>query len=149
MVEARSGGLFLVMGAASLLLTVISTLTWVGAVAINDSAGSTGGLLFSLAFGTLLLLTIVAGRNVRLFATPELIGAVGPLGGIRTCPRAEFAEIRLVRHGDQFGTFIFWRFPTLNVRRRDGVDAFSTSAYLYRKDGLRDLAQYLGVPLGS
>jgi hypothetical protein len=147
MVEARSGGLFLVMGGASLLLTVISTLTWAGAVAINDSAGATGGVLFSLSGAALLLLTIVAGRNVRLFANPELIGAVGPFGGIRTCPRAEFAELRLVRYGDRVGDFFFWRRPTLYVRRRDGVDAFATSAYLYRKDGLRDLAQYLSVPL--
>ena len=146
MVEARSGGLFPVVGISVLLLSVISTLTWAGAVAIDDSAGKIGGLAFSVAFGAVLLLTIVAGRNVRLFATPEVIGAVGPFGGLRTCPRAEFAELRLERHWDPvFG--IFWRFPALHIRRRDGTDAFSTSAYLYRKAALEDLARYLGVSL--
>ena len=138
--------MFPVVGIAATLLLLISALTWAGAVAINDPAGVIGGVAFSFAFAAVLLLTIVAARNVRLFATPELIGAVGPLGGVRTCPRAEFAELCLVRHKDWAG-FIFWRLPTLHVRRRDGVDAFSTSAYLYSKDGLHDLAQYLGVPV--
>jgi hypothetical protein len=147
-VEARSGGLFLVVEASAFLLFVISAFTWVGAMAVNDSAGIAGGLLFSLAFAAVIALAIVASRNVKLFATPEVIGVVGPLGGVRTCPRAEFAELRFVRHSwSSLHGVVFWRLPTLHFRRRDGVDAFSTSAYLYRKDGLQDLAQYLGVPL--
>jgi hypothetical protein len=146
-VQARSGGLFPIVGVAASLLLLTSAFALVGAVVINDPAGVTGGLVFSLALGAVLVLTTIARRNIKLFATPELIGVVGPFGGVRTCPRVDFAELRLVRHGDVLGTYILWRFPTLHVRRRDGVDAFSTSAYLYRKDGLRDLAQYLGVPL--
>jgi hypothetical protein len=132
--------------AASFLL-LLSVLAWAGSFAINDSAGVTGGLPFTLVSGALLAAATISGHNIRFFANADVIGVVGPLGGMRTCSRAEFAELRLVRDRDWLGASIWWRLPRLQVRRRNGSDAFVTSAYLYQRSGLRQVARYLGVPL--
>jgi hypothetical protein len=145
-VQAHSGGLFPVIGVAAAFFVIVSALTSWGAIAVNDSTGITGGLVFSSVSGAVLLLAIVAGHNIKLFATAEMVGAIGPFGGVRVCPRTDLAEIRTVWHWYQGLGLGFWLLPTLHFRQRDGVDAFATSAYLYRRDGLRNLAAY---PRGS
>jgi hypothetical protein len=116
-------------------------------MAVNDSTGVTGGLVFSSIAGAVLLLALLAGHNIKLFATPEMVGARGPFGGVRVCPRTELAEVRTVWHWYQGRGLGLWILPTLHFRQRDGIDAFWTPVYLYRREGLRDLAQYLGVPI--
>jgi hypothetical protein len=146
-VRVPSGGLFPVIGVAAAFFVIASALTLWGAIAVNDSTGITGGLLFSSVSSAVLLLASVAGHKVKLFATPELVGAIGPFGSVRVCSRTELAEVRTVWHWYQGRGLGFWLLPTLHFRQHDGVDAFATSAYLYRRDGLRDLAAYLGIPI--
>jgi hypothetical protein len=126
---------------------LVSTLAWAGSIAIKDTAGATGGLAFTLVSGALLAAATISSRNIRFFANADVIAVVGPLGGMRTCSRAEFAELRLLRDRDWLGASIWWRLPRLQVRRRNGTEAFVTSAYLYQRKGLRELARYLAVPL--
>jgi hypothetical protein len=146
-VEARSGGLFSVFAVAASFLLLLSALAWAGSIAIKDTAGATGGLAFTLLSSALLAAATISSRNICFFANTDVIGVVGPLGGMRTCSRAEFADLRVVRDRDWLGASIWWRLPRLQVRRRNGTDAFVTSAYLYQRNGLREVARYLGVPL--
>jgi hypothetical protein len=144
-VEARSSILFNVVGAVALFFAIVSALVWSGAAAVHDAVGTNGALLFTLVAGSILVLALIAGRNVKLFASQDLVGCVGPFGGVRVCQRTELAEVRTVWHryaGREIGS---WVFPTLHFRRLDGVDAFVTAAVLYRAKGLQAVAHHLGV----
>jgi hypothetical protein len=120
---------------------------WGGATAVNDSAGEVGGLIFLLLSAGVVAFAFIAGHKVRLFANPELVGMVGPMGGVRVCSRAELAEIRTVWHWYQGRGMGSWVFPTLHFRKRDTTDAFLTLALFYETDDLLALGAYLGMPI--
>jgi hypothetical protein len=145
--EARSGSIFTVFRGTGLLLGIISVFFWGGATAVNDTTGETGGLVFLLISAGTVLMAFVAGRNVKLFANPEVVGVVGPLGGVRLCPRSELGEIRTVWHWYQGRGIGSWVFPTLHFRKRDASDAFMTPVLLYQPDDLLALGAYLGTAI--
>ena len=137
----------MVLRSVGLSLGILGLLFWGGATAVNDSAGEAGGLVFLLASCGLAGLGFIAGRNIRLFANQEMVGIVGPLGGVRVCSRSELAEIRTTWHWYQGRGMGFWVFPTLHFRKRDTSDAFATPALLYQSDDLLALGNYLVMPV--
>jgi hypothetical protein len=146
-IEARSGGIFTLVRGAALLLAMFAILFWGGAVAVNDSTGETGGLVFLAASVSLVALAFIAGRNVKLFANEDVVGVVGPLGGVRVCSRSELSAIRTRWHWYQGRGMGSWVFPTLHFRTRDTSDAFMTPALLYRSEALLALGAYLRMPI--
>ena len=147
LVQAKAGSIFTVFRGAAILLATISVFVWGGATAVNDTTGEVGGLVFLLASAGVVVFAFVAGHNVQLFVTAEVVGIVGPLGGVRTCPRSELAEIRTVWHWYQGRGMGSWVFPTLHFRKRDTTDAFVTFALLYEDDELHALGAYLRTPI--
>ncbi len=143
--EARAGSIFTVFRGAGLLLGIVAVFFWGGAAAVNDSAGETGGLVFLMVSAGIVTLASVAGRNVKIFANPEVVGTVGPLGGVRVCPRGELGEVRTVWHWYQGRGMGYWVFPTLHFRKRDTADAFMTPVLLYQREDLLALGAYLGT----
>jgi hypothetical protein len=128
-------------------LGIISVFLWGGATAVNDTTGETGGLIFLLISAGIFVIAFVGGRNVKLFANPDVVGVVGPLGGVRLCPRSELGEIRTVWHWYQGRGIGSWVFPTLHFRKRDTSDAFMTPVLLYQTDDLLALGAYLGIAI--
>jgi hypothetical protein len=146
-IQARGGSIFAVLRGVGLLLAMFAVLFLGGAAAVNDSAGETGGLIFLVASASLVALAFIAGRNVKLFANEDVVGIVGPLGGVRVCPRSELGEIRTRWHWYQGRGMGSWVFPTLHFRKRDTRDAFMTPVLLYRGEELLALGAYLGMPI--
>jgi hypothetical protein len=145
--QARGGSIFTVFRGAALLLAIIALFFWGGATSVNDTAGETGGLVFLLVSAGIVAFAFIAGRKVRLFANQELVGSVGPFGGVRVCARTDLAEIRTIWHWYQGRGMGSWVFPTLHFRRRDTTDAFVTLALLYETEDLLALGAYLGMPI--
>ncbi|HXN04847.1 MAG TPA: hypothetical protein VN895_08460 [Candidatus Acidoferrum sp.] len=145
--EVRAGSIFTVFRGAALLVAIVALFFWGGATSVNDSAGETGGLVFLLFSVGLVVFAFIAGRKVRLFANQELVGIVGPLGGVRVCSRTELAEIRTAWHWYQGRGMGYWVFPTLHFRKRDTSDAFITPVLLYETEDLLALSSYLGMPI--
>lgn len=146
-IQARSSSVFTVLRGVGLLLAMFAVLSLGGAAGVHDSTGEAGGLVFLVVSVSLVALGFIAGRNIKLFANPEVVGMVGPLGGVRLCPRSELAEIRTRWHWYQGRGMGSWVFPTLHFRRRDTNDAFMTPALLYRSEDLLALGGYLGMPI--
>jgi hypothetical protein len=145
--QARGGSIFTVFRGAALLLAIIALFFWGGATSVNDTAGENGGLVFLLVSAGIVAFAFIAGRKVRLFANQDLVGSVGPFGGVRVCTRTDLAEIRTVWHWYQGRGMGSWVFPTLHFRRRDTMDAFVTLALLYETEDLLALGAYLGMPI--
>lgn len=146
-VRARGGTFFTVLRGAGILLAIVAVFFWGGAASVNDTAWATGGLVFLLASLGIVVLAFTAGRKVQLFANQEFVGIVGPLGGVRVCPRGELAEIRTTWHWYRGRGIGYWVFPTLHFRKRDTSDAFITPVLLYETDDLLALSAYLGMPI--
>jgi len=145
--EVRAGSIFTVFRGAALLAAIVALFFWGGATSVNDRAGETGGLVCLLVSAGIVVFAFVAGGKVRLFANQELIGLVGPFGGIRVCCRTDLAEIRTVWHWYQGRGLGAWIFPTIHFRKRDTTDAFVTLALLYETEDLIALGAYLGMPI--
>jgi hypothetical protein len=143
----ESGALFKVVGGTALMGVVFGALVWSSAGTIHDLAGANGALVFLMVCSIVLLGAFVASRNIKLFVQHGMVGCVGPLGGVRTCPRDELTEIRTVWHWYQGRGMGMWVFPILHFRRRDGSDAFATPAILYPSDSLRTLGERLRLPI--
>jgi len=143
----ESSALFKLVGGTTLICVIFGALVWSSAAAIHDSAGANGALVFLMAASIVLLAAFVASRNIKLFVQQGIVGCVGPFGGVRACPRDELSEVRTVWHWYQGRGMGMWVFPTLHFRRRDGSDAFTTPAILYRSDGLQTLADRLRLPI--
>jgi hypothetical protein len=143
----ESGALFKVVGGTALMGVVFGALVWSSAGTIHDLAGANGALVFLMVCSIVLLGAFVASRNIKLFVQHGMVGCVGPLGGVRTCPRDELTEIRTVWHWYQGRGMGIWVFPILHFRRRDGSDAFATPAILYPSDSLRTLGERLRLPI--
>ncbi|GAC1481212.1 MAG: hypothetical protein PVSMB9_06350 [Candidatus Dormibacteria bacterium] len=144
---AHSSALFKVVGGVALMCEVFAALVWSAAAAVHDSVGANGALAFFVLTGIVLLAVIVASRNIKLFVQQDVVGFVGPLGGIRLCQRAELTEVRTLWHWYQCRGIGTWMLPTLHFRRRDGSDAFVTPSLLYTTDGLQALGSQLGLPI--
>lgn len=145
--QARSSSIFTLLRGVGLLLVIVAVLIWGGATAVNDSTGETGGLVFLLASAGIVALAFIAGRNVKLFANQEMVGIVGPLGGVRVCSRSDLGEIRTIWHWYRGRGMGSWVFPTLHFRKRDTSDAFMTPVLLYQSEDLLALGAYLGMPI--
>jgi hypothetical protein len=143
----ESGAMFKVVGGTALVCVVFGALVWSSAAAIHDSVGANGARVFLMVCSIVLLATFVASRNIKLFVQHGMVGCVGPLGGVRACPRDELTEIRTVWHWYQGRGMGMWVFPILHFRRRDGSDAFATPAILYPSDSLQTLAERLRLPI--
>jgi hypothetical protein len=146
-VVVDSSALFKVVGGTTLIGVIFGALVWSSAAAIHDSAGEIGALVFLMAASIVLLAAFVASRNIKLFVQQGMVGCVGPFGGVRACLCDELSEVRTVWHWYQGRGMGMWVFPTLHFRRRDGSDAFTTPAILYRSDGLQTLAERLRLPI--
>ncbi len=146
-VVVRSCSIFTVLRGAGFVLAILGFAFWGMATAVNDSTGETGGLVFWLASVVTWALAFVAGRNIMLFANQNIVGIVGPLGGIRTCNRTELSEIRTIWHWWQGRGAGYWIFPTLHFRTRDTSDAFVTPVLLYKGDDLPALGAYLKMTI--
>jgi hypothetical protein len=146
-VQARGGTFFTLFRGLGILLAIIAVFFWGGVASVHDSTLETGGLVFLLASVGIVVFAFIAGRNVKLFANTEVVGIVGPLGGVRVCPRSELSEIRTVWHWYQGRGMGYWVFPTLHFRKRDTSDAFVTMVLLYETDDLLGLGAYLGIPI--
>jgi hypothetical protein len=146
-VQARGGSFFTLFRALGILLATIAVFFWGGAASVHDSTWETGGVVFLLASVAIVVFAFVAGRKVKLFANQGFVGIVGPVGGVRVCPRSELAEIRTVWHWYQGRGLGYWVFPTLHFRKRDTSDAFTTPALLYETQDLQALGAYLGMPI--
>jgi hypothetical protein len=142
-----SSALFKVVGGTALVGVILCALVWSSAAAMQDSAGANGALVFLMAASIVLLAAFVASRNIKLFVQQGIVVCVGPFGGVRACPREELSEVRTVWHWYQGRGMGMWVFPTLHFRRRDGSDAFTTPAILYRSGGLQTLAERLRLPI--
>jgi hypothetical protein len=97
--QARGGSIFTVFRGAALLLAIIALFFWGGATSVNDTAAENGGLLFLMVSAGIVAFAFIAGRKVRLFANQELVGSVGPFGGVRVCARTDLTEIRTICTG--------------------------------------------------
>src|SRR6266550_8533955 len=146
-VEVKSGSIFTVLRGAGLVLAILGLAFWGRATAVNDSTGEAGGLVFWLASAGTWVVAFIASRNVKLFANEDVVGMVGPFGGVRICARSELGEIRTIWHWWQGRGTGFWVFPTLHFRKRDTSDAFITPVLLYRTEDLPALGAYLGTPV--
>jgi len=146
-VEVKSGSIFTVFRGAGLVLAILGLSFWGGATAVNDSTGEAGGLVFWLASAGTWVFAFIASRNVKLFANEDVVGVVGPLGGVRICARSELSEIRTIWHWWRGRGMGSWVFPTLHFRKRDTSDAFITPVLLYRTEELPALGAYLGTPI--
>jgi hypothetical protein len=144
---ARSGMIFTLFRGVGLLLGIVAVLFWGGAAAVNDSTGEAGGLIFLLGSASMVSLAFIAGRNVKLFANEDVVGIVGPFGGVRVCSRNELGEIRTLWHWYQGRGIGSWVFPTLHFRKRNTDDAFVTPVLLYQNEDLVALGAYLGTPI--
>ncbi len=145
--QARGGSIFIVFRGAALLIVIIALFFWGGATSVNDRAGENGGLVFLLVSAGIVAFAFIAGRKVRLFANQDLVGSVGPFGGVRVCARTDLAEIRTVWHWYQGRGMGSWVFPTLHFRKRDTSEAFTALVLLYENDDLLGLGAYLGIPI--
>jgi hypothetical protein len=146
-VEVKSGSIFTVLRGAGLVLAILGLAVWGGSTAVNDTTGEAGGLVFWLVSAATWAFAFVASRNVKLFASEDVVGIVGPFRGVRVCSRGELAEIRTVWHWWQGRSLGYWVFPTLHFRKRDTSDAFITPVLLYRGEDLPALGAYLGTPI--
>jgi hypothetical protein len=145
--EAKASRLFRVIGGVAGAIGILCALVLGGAVAVNDASGIRGSLVGISIASAILLGSISAGRNIKLFATADLVGWVGPLGGVRMFARSDLSEIRTVWHWWQGRGLGWWIFPTLHFRRRDTTDAIVTPAIFYEPEGLQALSAYLGLPI--
>ena len=154
-VTVRSGPVFVLIGSGALIVLMFSAVMWAGASAMQDLRVATVSGILVVISGALLALTALARKNVRLFANEDVVGSVGPFGGVRLCPRAELREVRVVWRPYRGRGDATWAFPSLHFRRLDGVDAFAKPALLYRHGDLKTLANYLQLsislerPVGS
>ena len=146
-IQVRSGAIFIILRGAGFVLAILGLAFWGMATAVHDSTGESGGLVFLLASTGTWALAFIASRNVKLFANKDLVGVVGPFGGVRVCSRGELGEIRTTWHWWQGRGMGFWVFPTLHFRNRDTSDAFVTPVLLYRTKDLAALGAYLGIPI--
>jgi hypothetical protein len=146
-VQARGGSFFTLFRAVGILLATFAVFFWGGAASVHDRTWETGGVVFLLVSVAIVVFAFVAGRKVQLFANQGFVGIVGPVGGVRVCPRSELAEIRTVWHWYQGRGMGYWVFPTLHFRRRDTSDAFITPVLLYEAEELLALSAYLGMPI--
>jgi hypothetical protein len=144
-VRARGGTFFTLFRGLGILLAIVAVFFWGGVASVHDSTLETGGLVFLLASVAIVVFAFIAGRKVQLFANQEFVGIVGPLGGVRVCPRGELIEIRTTWHWYQGRGMGYWVFPTLHFRKRDTSDAFVTPVLLYEADDLLALSAYLGM----
>lgn len=146
-IQVRSGAIFIILRGAGFVLAILGLAFWGMATAVHDSTGESGGLVFLLASAGTWALAVIAGRNIKLFANEELVGVVGPFGGVRVCSRSELGEIRTTWHWWQGRGMGFWVFPRLHFRKRDTSDALITPVLLYRAEDLPALGAYLGMPI--
>lgn len=148
-VTVRSGPVFVIIGSSALIFLVFSAVAWAGASAMNDVGAAVVSGSFLLVSGALLAVTVVARKNTRLFANEDVVGSVGPFGGVRLCLRAELREVRVVwqRYRGRGWGDATWAFPSLHFRRLDGTDAFAKPALLFRYGDLNTLANYLQMSI--
>jgi len=146
-VVVPSSALFKLIGGIALVCEIFGAVVWSSAIAMRDSDVANGALVFLGLFGVVVLACYAANRNIRLFVQQDIVGCVGPLGGVRLCQLADLAEVRTVWHRYTGRGMGVWVFPTLHFRRRDTSDAIVTPAIFYRIDALQALAERVGMPI--